>query len=147
MKIGGKIVVGLDGSTRSHPVLAEAVQLATCFDAELILVRVVTIPLEVPPEAFEFSPDKFLELLEKNARTYLDAQARELPRALRVRETVRTGVAWQAVCTVARDEKADLIVIGSHGYSGLDRILGTTAERIIDHADRNVLVVREPLRD
>jgi nucleotide-binding universal stress UspA family protein len=42
----------------------------------------------------------------------------------------------------ARAIGADLIVIGSHGYGGLDRVLGTTAARVVNHADRSVLVVR-----
>jgi len=36
-------------------------------------------------------------------------------------------------------------VIGSHGYGGLDRLLGTTAARVVNHADRNVLIVRNAL--
>ena len=37
-----------------------------------------------------------------------------------------------------------LIVIGSHGYGGIDHLLGTTAARVVNHADRPVLVVRGP---
>jgi nucleotide-binding universal stress UspA family protein len=40
--------------------------------------------------------------------------------------------------------EAALILIGSHGYSGLDHLLGTTAARVVNHADRSVLVVRHP---
>jgi nucleotide-binding universal stress UspA family protein len=36
-----------------------------------------------------------------------------------------------------------LIVIGSHGFSGIDRLLGTTAGRVVNHADRSVIVVRD----
>jgi nucleotide-binding universal stress UspA family protein len=36
----------------------------------------------------------------------------------------------------------DLIVIGSHGYGALDHVLGTTAAKVVNHADRSVLVVR-----
>ena len=39
---------------------------------------------------------------------------------------------------------ASVIVIGSHGYGGLERLLGTTAARVVNHADRAVLVVRSP---
>ena len=37
---------------------------------------------------------------------------------------------------------ADLIVIGAHGYGRLDRLLGTTASKVVNHADRDILVVR-----
>ncbi len=41
---------------------------------------------------------------------------------------------WQGLCTIAEGCEADLIVIGSHGYGGLDRVLGTTAARVVNHA-------------
>jgi nucleotide-binding universal stress UspA family protein len=47
---------------------------------------------------------------------------------------------------VATDENVALIVIGAHGYQGLDRMLGTTAAKVVNHADRAVLVVRAPER-
>ena len=37
----------------------------------------------------------------------------------------------------------DLIVVGNHRYHGVERVLGTVASRVVNHADRNVLVVRE----
>ena len=70
-------------------------------------------------------------------------RAKDLPKGLRVTSVVRTGVAWHVVCAVAAEVNANLIVIGSHGYAGFDRILGTTAERVVNHADRSVLVVRD----
>jgi nucleotide-binding universal stress UspA family protein len=55
---------------------------------------------------------------------------------------VALGAPWEAVCSAAREVSADLILIGSHGYSGIDRLLGTTAAKIVNHADRPVLVAR-----
>jgi universal stress protein F len=52
---------------------------------------------------------------------------------------------WDGICRAGREEAADLIAIGSHGYGGLDRLLGTTAAKVVNHADRNVLVVRMAL--
>ena len=46
------------------------------------------------------------------------------------------------MCDVAKEEACDLIVIGSHGYAGIDRLLGTTAAKIVNHAATSVLVVR-----
>src|SRR5262249_52175656 len=54
----------------------------------------------------------------------------------------QVGVAWDAICSAAREHDVDLIVIGSHGYGLLDRLLGTTAAKVVNHADRSVLVVR-----
>jgi len=52
------------------------------------------------------------------------------------------GTAWDAICRVAQEEAVDLIVIGSHGYGALDRFIGTTAAKVVNHADRSVLIVR-----
>ena len=55
---------------------------------------------------------------------------------------VKIGTPWSAICDEAKKIKADLIVIGSHGYGTLDRILGTTAAKVVNHAECSVLVVR-----
>jgi nucleotide-binding universal stress UspA family protein len=46
------------------------------------------------------------------------------------------------VCGAAKALDADLIVVGSHGYGTVDRLLGTTAAKIVNHAECSVLVVR-----
>ena len=56
---------------------------------------------------------------------------------------VRMGQPWRLILEVADELDVDLIVLGSHGYHGLDRILGTTAARVANVANRNVLVVHE----
>ena len=55
---------------------------------------------------------------------------------------VRTGSPWSAICAAAREHDADLIVLGAHGYDAVDHILGTTAAKVVNHADRSVLVVK-----
>jgi nucleotide-binding universal stress UspA family protein len=51
------------------------------------------------------------------------------------------GDPWQEILNVAQAVDVDLIVLGSHRYHGADRILGTVASKIVNHADRDVLVV------
>ena len=48
----------------------------------------------------------------------------------------------QVICGAAPTTDAGLIVIGSHGFGSLDRVFGTTAARVVNHADRSTLVVR-----
>jgi len=56
----------------------------------------------------------------------------------------RTGVAYEEICTAARELKADLIVVATHGYTGYKRMfLGSTAERVVQHSPCPVLVVRQ----
>jgi nucleotide-binding universal stress UspA family protein len=141
-----KILVGLDGSPREQMVLDAAIALARKFGAELVLLRSVGIPHELPIESLSMSPNELPELLERGARSAIERVAATVPADLR--PTCRTTIAppWQAICREARQVEADLIVIGSHGYGGMDKVLGTTAAKVVNHADRSVLVVRAPER-
>jgi universal stress protein F len=136
-----KILVALDGSPRAEAVLTYAVSLARLTGAKLVLIRSFGIPPDMTL-AWPANDEPLEAALKKQARTYLEACARSVPGELLGGVEVTLGIAWQAVCTAARDEDADLVVIGSHGYSGLDHLLGTTAAKIVNHADRPVLVVR-----
>lgn len=138
-----KILVGLDGSPRSDGVLAFAESLARATGAKLVLFRSVWIPPEMML-AWPASDEALESALRTEAQKYLDARAGKVPGELLDAVRVSIGVPWRAMCQAALDENADLIVIGSHGYSGIDHLLGTTAARIVNHADRSVLVVRTP---
>lgn len=137
------ILAALDNSPRAQDVLEEAIDLAQKLGGQLILVRAVGIPHEIPAEALNASPGAVPEILERIAREDLERRAREVPEGLLKGVYVHTGVPWQLICSAAEREKADLIVIGSHGYHGIDKLLGTTASRVVNHAHRSVLVVRE----
>jgi nucleotide-binding universal stress UspA family protein len=57
---------------------------------------------------------------------------------------VCTGKPYQKILETAKDKGADIIVLGSHGYTGIRRVyIGSTAERVVRHAPCHVLVVRE----
>lgn len=141
------IVVALDTSPRAPGVLAAAVDIARESGAQLTLFRSVGIPIDLPPEALSMSPAKLPEFLEDRARHGLEELARSLPDKLVRGVSVHVGVPWEAICRVAREVEADLIVLGSHGFSGIDHLIGTTASRVVNHADRSVLVVREHVKD
>jgi universal stress protein F len=140
----GRILVGLDGSPREEAVLDVAKEMATRFDAELILFRAVSMPPEIPPEAWQNPALTVKEFLEQKARTALEVHERLLPPAIRSRAWIEVVVAapWQGLCMRAQAHGANLIVIGSHGYGALDRLLGTTAARVVNHAPCSVIVVR-----
>ncbi len=139
-----KILVGLDGSPRADGVLAYAVSLARLTGAKLVLFRSFGIPPDMML-AWPASDEPLEAALRKQAQTYLDERARSVPGELLGEVQVAPGIPWQAVCSAARDANADLIVIGSHGYSGVDHLLGTTAAKVVNHADRSVLIVRGAL--
>jgi universal stress protein F len=141
-----RILVGLDASPRATGVLTAARELARRTGGKLILFRAVGVPHEIPPEAYSMSPQGLAEMLEQGAKSYLQQMAATLPSEMVLDTVVRAGTPWQALCTAADQFDADLVVIGSHGYSGLDRLIGTTASKVVNHTRHSVLVVREPER-
>ena len=138
-----RIVVGLDGSPRAPKVLSQAIELARKTNAKLVLCRSIGLPSEMPANIWK-EPVSLQELLTKQADDYLKECAAKVPPELFAghRTLVEIGSPWSGVCRAADEEKADCIVIGTHGYSGLDRVLGTTAARIVNHAHCSVFVVR-----
>ncbi len=137
-----RILVGLDASERAEGVLRTAMELAGATGGKLILFRAVGVPHEIPVEAYSMTPANLAELLEREAQRYLDGVAAKLPAGMVEAAVVHIGTPWQGVCDAADTHHANLIVIGSHGYSGLDRVIGTTAAKVVNHAKQSVLVVR-----
>lgn len=139
-----RILVGLDGSERAPGVLAVAVTIGRSQGARLTLVRSVGLPPDVPQDFWKTTEEPLLDVLKHHAQKYLDEQAAKVPAEVLGGTELVIGVPWQALCDCAKTQKVDLVVIGSHGYSGFDRLLGTTAAKVVNHAPCSVLVVREP---
>jgi len=137
------ILVALDGSPRASGVLASAVGLAELTGGKLVLLRAFGLPAEMPQRVWQLPEGSLEDVLRHNAQAYLDEIQKTVPPDLLAGTRVGLGSPWQIVCTAAREEQVDLVVIGAHGFSGLDHILGTTAAKIVNHIDRSVLVVRD----
>jgi universal stress protein F len=138
------ILVALDGSPRSAYVLSEARSLAEHYQAKLVLYRAVGVPPEVPTSYWKSGDLDLAPMLLCNAEQDLQALEKTLPAGMVASVQTELAVGWDGICQTAKRLNVDLIVIGSHGYGGLDRILGTTASRVVNHADRSVLVIRAP---
>jgi nucleotide-binding universal stress UspA family protein len=141
-----KLLVAVDGSPRQKGVVDAAVALARKTGAKLTLFRSVGLQRDVPFSALGLTPEKVAEVFEAKTRAELEALQSILPQAVRGGVRVALGSPWSAIVEAAREDNADIIVIGSHGYSGVDRVIGTTASKVVNHADRSVLVVREASR-
>jgi nucleotide-binding universal stress UspA family protein len=137
-------LVALDNSPRAPQVLGAATALAQSGHAKLIAFRAVGLPSDLPVEAYAMSPDGVLDVLKQRASKELGDLVQAIPHDVPFETRVEIGTAWQAICDAGRQTAAALIILGSHGYSGLDRLLGTTSARVVNHADRSVLVVRSP---
>jgi universal stress protein F len=137
-----KILVAVDGSERSPGVLATSLKLAKLTGAELVLFRAIGLPPAMPPHVWALEEASLVDALRHDAEKYVTGLAAGLPKDVVGKSQVGIGSPWQAICDTAEREKVDLIVVGSHGYSAVDRLLGTTAAKVVNHATRSVLVVR-----
>ena len=136
-----RILVAVDGSARGPAVYAAAAEIARRFEAELIPLRVVFIPAEFPAAAHATHADPLRAQMIREAESALGALASSEPDVAVAPPVVRHDQPWRAIIDLSEELDVDLIVMGSHGYQGFDRLLGTTAGKVANMAKRNVLVV------
>ena len=136
------ILVPIDFSRISQKALDYAVPLAKQFGAKITVLHAI----EPPPYSIDLTylpmGDGFpIGPMKKE----LDALAKEtIDPGLLKEVLVEIGTAFEVITNVARDSKADLIVITTHGHTGLKHVfMGSTAERVVRHAPCPVLVVRK----
>jgi nucleotide-binding universal stress UspA family protein len=136
-----RILVPIDFSNTSRKALRYAVPIAKQFGAKLTLLHVIELPGYTGDPAYVGYD---LPGTQRNLNRQLkDLAARILPPDIRASTLVEVGVGFDTITRVARDRSADLIVITTHGYTGLKHVLmGSTAERVVRHAKCPVLVVR-----
>jgi nucleotide-binding universal stress UspA family protein len=137
------ILTAVDGSERSAGILRTAAELARRCDGRVHLYRSVSIPQEFPAAA-RMPPDKLPAILVEEARLELQAIAAGYSDVV-IEEPAMSDPpqAWRGILEAGDRLNADLIVIGSHGYGGWDRVLGTTAANVVNRANRSVLVVHD----
>ncbi len=144
-----KILVPIDFSDYSKNSLKYAVNFVKQYKAELYLIYVVE-PVIYPPD-FSMGqiaiPSVDLEM-DKRAIEELDKLAKkEIPTDVVVNTIVKTGKPFIEIIETAAEEDIDLIIIATHGHTGVEHILfGSTAEKVIRKAPCPVLTLREPIK-
>jgi len=142
-----RVLVPVDFSEMSRKALLYAVSFAEQFDAEIVLLHVVE-PLPAPPEVVYLETGAIYTEVRKGAEKQLSVWRNAAAAAASVTTKIRTGVAYREIVEAAKDAKADLIVLGTHGRTGLAHLfMGSTAERVVREATCPVLVVRSPERE
>ncbi len=137
-----RILVPVDFSAPSRKLVPYAAALARKSGASLVLLHVVE-HINVPTRVAYAATGLQDIVLARGRKLLAEFAARLAPTGVKTTEVVRVGRPWQEITRTARSERADLIVIATHGHTGLQRfILGSTAERVLRHAACPVLVVR-----
>ncbi|HUG36014.1 MAG TPA: universal stress protein [Candidatus Limnocylindrales bacterium] len=142
-----RIVVPTDFSECAESAWALAQRFAKTLGSEVVLVHVlVEAPLygEGPwtmdhtRQVFEEARRWVTEQLDKKA-------AGASGNGVTVRPVLRTGTPYREIVDLATDERADLVIIGTHGRGGMSRaLLGSVADRVVRLAPCPVLTVRQP---
>ena len=146
MKRIRRILHATDFSPASRAAFARAVEMAKASRAELLLVHVMS-PIVIPVGEGYISADVYNTIeastrgaSQKQLRTLL-ARARKA--GARARTLLLDGIAHERIVRAARANRADVIVIGTHGRTGLARFfLGSVAARVLAIARCPVLTVR-----
>lgn len=138
-----RILAALDESVRAPLVFERACEIAAAVRAELILFRTIAVPQEYPAAGAGQGPDELAPHLAERARQDLTFYAERHPE-LQIRVVVRVSMSPdQAIVDASEQLDVDLIIVGSHGYSGWDRLLGTTTTGVVNRSRRDVLVVHD----
>src|SRR5262249_53464173 len=141
-----RIVHATDLSPASEPAWNEARRLARLFDAEVVVVHAMAPPILFPTEGY-FPPQLYEELVQsarRDAEEGFDRLLGGVPGSgLKVRIRLEDGPPAQRILEVVDEEAADLLVVGTHGRGGLERLMvGSVADRLLRQATCPVLTVR-----
>jgi nucleotide-binding universal stress UspA family protein len=138
-----RILVATDFAESAERARACAVQLARRHGAELVLLHVY-MDLPAYPEITAGQVEAIYEEQRRWIDSALERRARSArSEGLLARALLRTGPAASTIADTAREEGADLLVVGTHSRSGLDRlIVGSVAERVVRLAACPVLVIK-----
>ncbi len=134
-----KILIATDGSRYSMAATKQAIDFAKSYGGELKVMSVVDVPAEFYGEAPQVVDDMI-----KKAKGYVeDIKKQAESEGIRTETYVREGESYLAITALARKEDIKTIVMGSHGRTGLKRLLmGSVTEKVIGHSPCPVLVVK-----
>jgi nucleotide-binding universal stress UspA family protein len=138
-----RILVALDDSARAPHVARVAGQLAARLSATLIPFRVIPFPQEFPAAGGGGEHDELPAMLEDRAKRELLDLVAPLAGVEVEPPIVGVGDAVRAIIAASERLNVDLIALGSHGYHGWDRLLGTTVSEVANRARRNVFVIHD----
>ena len=144
-----KILVPIDFSDYSKSSLKYAANFANNFNAEITLIYVVE-PVIYPPDFSmgQIAIPSVNAAWDLKAKEELDKLGKqEIPEAVKVSTIIKTGKPFLEIIDTAAEENIDLIIIATHGHSGVEHILfGSTAEKVVRKAPCPVLTLREPIK-
>jgi nucleotide-binding universal stress UspA family protein len=146
-----KILFCTDFSENSHLAFAYALNLAKTYQAKLLILHVTHDPIFVYPDlVYANIPEKTIREWEVSEEKKMDQEfktnyVQKMDGFTDYKVLLKKGVAFYEIIQTAKEESVNLIVMGTHGRTGLDHVLfGSTAERVVRKSSSPVLTVRLP---
>ena len=146
-KLFEKIVTAIDFSENSERAFEYALTLASTFDAELTVMHVINEPVDlrgfyVPHISFE---QLEREIEEGAVKIMEDFCKTRMGSFTNYKTAIVSGIPYDEINRKAEEIGASLIVLGTHGRTGLDHLIfGSTAERVVRSATCPVMTIRLP---
>ncbi|WP_291865948.1 universal stress protein [Maribacter sp.] len=139
-----KIIVPIDFSEQSENALKVAVSLAKKHDSEVLALHMLELNQAMISSEGGMHPEQtvfFLKLAEKRFNAFL---SKDYLKDVKLTPIIKHFKVFSEVNEVASENKADLIIMGSHGTDGLKEIfVGSNAEKVVRNADIPVLVIKK----
>jgi nucleotide-binding universal stress UspA family protein len=152
-----KILIAVDDSINSAHAAEYGFDIARKINAEVALVNIVE-PMMMPPITSSdpimgvsplgsgFQEMEILDIQKSQSETILERTIKKFAADLEVKQFNEYGPTADGIITCSKEFDADLIIVGTHGRTGLDRFLkGSVAEHVVRHSEVPVLVV--PFRE
>ena len=134
-----KILLATDGSKYSRMASERAIDIAKAFGGELKAVSVV----DVPSELYGVSPDTVEKMVQESKGYLKEVRQKADAAGVKTETFVKEREAYLAITDLAKEKSAETIIMGSHGRTGLRRLLmGSVVEKVIGYASCPVLVVK-----
>jgi len=141
-----KILVPIDGSPTALLAIDRAIAIAKAFGSSVTAVYVIDpYPFTGVGADFAYGQDQYLSAATAEANTAMDAVRQRFAAAGVTADTrvVESHAIWRGVMEAAENVGADLIVMGSHGRRGLEKlVLGSVTQSVLAHSRISTLVVR-----
>jgi nucleotide-binding universal stress UspA family protein len=144
-----KILCSTDFSEPSYDGVKAANELAKYFSAELVVVHVMSsIPIVAAEPTGAQLPMVMKEIEDTSRASLTKVENERISKEIKSKVMLLRGSPADEIVRAATDENVDLIVIATHGQSGLKRwITGSVAERVVRMADRPVLTIHSQDQD
>lgn len=145
MKIFSTILVAIDFSDSSDNAFQLALSMAQKYTAHLVILHVINEPIDlrgfyVPHISYEKLEEEIVEGAEKMMQSFCRLHLDDFSD---FKTTIVPGMPHEQILQQAEEAGADLIILGTHGRTGLDHVLfGSTAEKVVRKSKFPVLTVR-----